>query len=406
MDEDKKAQPKYKPLNKVVRNKGDPEAVRQAKAAARKGGVSMSVHGWLFGGRKKTNKKSGQPGKKELAMNSPLRFSNLKPATVLNPETIREAVIHLTKNDPKMAALIARVGPDALIKDVGRARPPTQARLFDRCIRAITFTMVSIDAGNAFLRRLAMKVGVCLESMEADRRDNIMAGFVKDLKDAGVRLGSKSKDQLLDALLRGDHRSVSFTPGIVGELVQQCEILNGKRSGYPHLCGVTFPCGKNDDPAVFLQKARDHAKGSKSPVSAGYSNSKASFIVALVDDFAKGKISGEKIAQASDREAAKMLTELKGIGDWCTAQILMNFLSRGDILMYGDLTVRNYLNDLYDINHLDSAETLVESAADFDDNTTNRNLIDAVAKKNGWAPYRSVVCYLMYHLQEENLVLL
>ena len=35
-----------------------------------------------------------------------------------------------------------------------------------------------------------------------------------------------------------------------------------------------------------------------------------------------------------------------------------------------------------------------------------RNLIDAVAEANGWAPYRSVVCYLMYHLQEDNLVLL
>lgn len=173
-----------------------------------------------------------------------------------------------------------------------------------------------------------------------------------------------------------------------------------------HLCGVTFPCGKHDDPAVFLDKARAHAKGGKDPVSAGYSASKAKFIVALVEDFASGKISGEKIAKASDREAAKMLMELKGIGDWCAGGILMHFLSRADIMLYGDLTVRNYLNDLYDINHQDASETLVESAADFEDNAINRNLIDEVAKTSGWQPYRSVVCYLMYHLQEENLVLL
>ena len=33
-----------------------------------------------------------------------------------------------------------------------------QARLFDKCLKSITFTMVSVEAGNAFLRRLAMKV--------------------------------------------------------------------------------------------------------------------------------------------------------------------------------------------------------------------------------------------------------
>jgi len=84
----------------------------------------------------------------------------------------------------------------------------------------------------------------------------------------------------------------------------------------------------------------------------------------------------------------------------------MHFLSRADIMLYGDLTVRNYLNDLYDINHHDASETLLESAADFADTGPNCNLIVDIAKEKRWAPYRSVVCYLMYHLQEENLVLL
>lgn len=101
-----------------------------------------------------------------------------------------------------------------------------------------------------------------------------------------------------------------------------------------------------------------------------------------------------------------MLLGLRGIGDWAASQVMMNFLSRANILLYGDVTVRNFLNDLYDINHQDNSETLLESAADFGDTGLNRNLIDEVAKQNGWAPYRTVVCYLMYHLQEENLVLL
>ena len=101
-----------------------------------------------------------------------------------------------------------------------------------------------------------------------------------------------------------------------------------------------------------------------------------------------------------------MLIGLKGIGDWSAAQVLMSFLSRADVMLYGDLTVRNYLNELYDINHQNESETLLESAADFGDTGENRNLIDDLAKKNKWSPYRSVVCYLMYYLQQENLVLL
>ena len=29
----------------------------------------------------------------------------------------------------------------------------------------------------------------------------------------------------------------------------------------------------------------------------------------------------------------------------------LNALGRADVMLYGDLTVRNFLNDLYDINH-------------------------------------------------------
>lgn len=54
-----------------------------------------------------------------------------------------------------------------------------------------------------------------------------------------------------------------------------------------------------------------------------------------MDDFQKGRLSGPKIAAASDREAAKMLMGIKGIGDWCAGGILMRFLGRADIILYG-----------------------------------------------------------------------
>ena len=62
-------------------------------------------------------------------------------------------------------------------------------------------------------------------------------------------------------------------------------------------------------------------------MSAGYSSIKAEFLVLLVRDFESGKISGEKLAAASDREAAQMLIGrcggLKGIGDWSAGEVLM-----------------------------------------------------------------------------------
>jgi hypothetical protein len=75
-------------------------------------------------------------------------------------------------------------------------------------------------------------------------------------------------------------------------------------------------------------------------------------------------------------------------------------------MLYGDLTIRNYLNDLYNIDHVSTSETMIESAADFPDTPQVRNLIDGVAERHGWAPYRSIICILMYFLQEDNLVLL
>jgi 3-methyladenine DNA glycosylase/8-oxoguanine DNA glycosylase len=413
---------KYASLNKVIRNKGDKEAVRQAKEEAKAGRASLAVRRWLFPPPEARPKRV--PG--ALAKDSPKRWSDAKPPLVLTPEVIDEVrpshhttttifrygqmltlrarsqgIEHISRADPKLAALITRIGADALYMDVGGVKVPTQARLFDKCVKAITFTMISVDAGNSFLRRLAIKIGVSIEVMTEARRKAVLDEAVAEISASGGRM--HSAEEILSLLLAGQSNEILFTCGLVNALTKVCE--KGKNRGYPHLCGVTFTCGKNDDPKVFLQKAREHAAGGDVPVSAGYSANKAGFIVSLVESFEKGEISGEKMAAASDREAGQMLCKLKGIGPWSASSVLMHYLKRADVMLYGDLTVRNYLNDLYNIEHKES-ETLLESAADFDDNGRNQNLIDKVAKEHGWAPYRSIVCFLMYRLQEDNLVLL
>ena len=289
-------EPKYKPLNKVIRNKGDPEAVRQAKDLAKQGHASLAIRRWLSQTKFIRN---SQP--KGLAKNSLQRFSDVTPPVVLDRETVYKAVTHLSNSDGKLASLIARVGADALVSDCGTPMPATQARFFDRCVRAITFTMVSVDAGNAFLRRLAMKVGVCIEQKSEAVQNRLLNEFLQSIQEGGNKSNLASPEHLLELLLGGKHGEISFTHPMVNELIKDCEIIKGKRTGYPHLCGITFPCGKNDDHSIFVEKARAHAKGSGDPVSAGFSNGKASFIISLVEDFARGKISGEKISKVSLR---------------------------------------------------------------------------------------------------------
>jgi hypothetical protein len=108
-DEDVEEAPNRKPLNKVLRNKGDRRSVAQAKKLAKEGKASLVLRQWLYSTEKKQARTKG------LAKDSIERFSTRKPALVMTPETVREGVIHLTKNDPKLASLIARVGAGALI---------------------------------------------------------------------------------------------------------------------------------------------------------------------------------------------------------------------------------------------------------------------------------------------------
>lgn len=80
---------KYKPLNKVIRNKGDPKAICQAKRLAKNGKASPAVQAWLI-----TSKNSQTSQKRGLTKDSLLRFSDAKPPLILDCETVYKAVTH------------------------------------------------------------------------------------------------------------------------------------------------------------------------------------------------------------------------------------------------------------------------------------------------------------------------
>ena len=96
--------------------------------------------------------------------------------------------LHSPQRASLWQALISRIGRDAICVS-SRATgdtppPPTQARLFNKCLRSITFTMVSVDAGNAFLRRLAIKCGVTIERLHPPQRKSLLDKLLLDHRES------------------------------------------------------------------------------------------------------------------------------------------------------------------------------------------------------------------------------
>jgi hypothetical protein len=229
----KKAEPRFKSRNTVLVNKGNLVAVKEAKERARNGEASWVIREWLFARPGSAgNATNGPKSKTSLPHKSMLRYSDQKPPLVMNATTVQKAVTFLSQKDPKLAALIARVGADSLISDIG-AKKLTQGRLFDQCLRAITFTMVSVDAGNVFLRKLAIKIGALLETFTERRRQDLLSRFSRDMVESDKHPVDDSPEALMDLFVKGDHKGLLFTPDLVGELVRTCYMDKGKRVGHP-----------------------------------------------------------------------------------------------------------------------------------------------------------------------------
>ena len=420
-----------KTLNNTLVNKASKEVTDQAKATAREGKASIAVRRWLFGETKE--EALPKPEKDKF-----WEFSDTLPPKVMDRKTVEEAVEHLSK-DPKLKKLITRVGLDAIFMqchaysaDKTGEKPPTKIRLFSSLLKQFTFVQITVDAGNAFLRKLTLKIGSIVEAMPEKQRDKLLKQIAKELAESGEYAEgmSATPKQLYDGkggglLLEAScHKKIIFTPAAVGAVVDACD-----EWGLPHLTacdgdigGRSFAdigCGKNDDPADYLEACREHLREPTAPLvsvryslgqinkkgpRAGKRSAKGAQIIDLVRRYRADEM--PDLSECSDREAAKRLSEILGVGPWVAGEVLMHFLGRADIMLSGDLTVRNYLNDLYGIAHNEASETQVESAADFGDTAQNRIKLHHVAVANGWAPYRSIVGYLMYFLQEDNLVLL
>lgn len=126
-------------------------------------------------------------------------------------------------------------------------------------------------------------------------------------------------------------------------------------------------------PEHILEKTVDELR------SVGLSKPKASYIQDLARHIVAGDIQFTTIDTLSNDEIVSELTKVKGIGEWTVHMFLIFCMGRLNVLPVGDLGVRTGIKNLYNFDHLPTAEELKQIAA-----------------KNFWQPFESVAIWYVW----------
>jgi len=83
--------------------------------------------------------------------------------------------------------------------------------------------------------------------------------------------------------------------------------------------------------------------------SVGLSRQKAGYVKNVADFFIENNLMDKDWTKDSDEEIIKLLTQIKGVGQWTVEMILMFTLHRPDVLPLDDLVIRNGMIGLYGV---------------------------------------------------------
>jgi DNA-3-methyladenine glycosylase II len=111
--------------------------------------------------------------------------------------------------------------------------------------------------------------------------------------------------------------------------------------------------------------------------SVGLSKQKSSYLKDLATKTASGALNFAQLAELSDEEVIKHLTQVKGIGVWTAHMFLMFSLRRPDVFPTGDYGVQMAIKKHYKKRKLPKPKDMEKIA-------------------RVWAPYRSVACWYMW----------
>lgn len=114
----------------------------------------------------------------------------------------------------------------------------------------------------------------------------------------------------------------------------------------------------------------------------GLSNSKANYLQNVAQFSLENDISLEALAQKTDEEIIKFLTQIKGVGKWTVQMILMFSMDRLDVFPVDDLGVQTKMKLVYQLT---------------EEKKELRNKLIAIAES--WKPYRSLASKHLWKYQ-------
>lgn len=114
--------------------------------------------------------------------------------------------------------------------------------------------------------------------------------------------------------------------------------------------------------------------------SVGLSRQKATYIQDLAQKVTNGEIHFHELDTMTNDEIIATLTKIKGVGIWTVHMFLMFCMGRLDVLPTGDLGIQNGIQKLYNLTTRPDAK-----------------IIEELAVKNQWHPYKSVASWYVWH---------
>jgi DNA-3-methyladenine glycosylase II len=92
----------------------------------------------------------------------------------------------------------------------------------------------------------------------------------------------------------------------------------------------------------------------------GFSARKGATLRALAERFVDGQLSDEALADMTDEEVERTLTEVPGIGLWTARGFLLVALDRPDVFLSGDLALRRAMQRAYGFDHLPTEDEVAQ----------------------------------------------
>lgn len=111
--------------------------------------------------------------------------------------------------------------------------------------------------------------------------------------------------------------------------------------------------------------------------SVGLSKQKSSYLKDMAERAARGELDFSCLAEMTDDEVIKHLTQVKGVGVWTAHMFLMFTLQRPNVLPTGDYGVQMAMKKHYKKRKLPQPEQMMKIA-------------------KSWEPYRSVACWYLW----------